>query len=75
MIDAPAAMRLAEAWANEAGATLAWLGAEDVAAQMLVQPDPTIRTHWRCAIELARLCAHATGRSVPELLADVRRAH
>lgn len=65
---------LVRAFANDAGLAAEWIHSEDAMVSALIDPDAGKRAHWRCAMQLARACEQASGRTIAELLADLDSA-
>lgn len=62
---------LVRAWGLDAGLAAEWLDKLDAQCQILIDPDPGKRAHWRCALQLARLCEQVSGRPIADLLRDL----
>lgn len=65
---------LVRAWGFDAGLAAEWLHHDDATVSALIDPDAGRRAHWRCALQLARACEQASGRSIADLLADLDSA-
>lgn len=62
------AMKLARSWVDSAGLTIEWIDRPEAMSQALIEPNAGRRAHWRCAVELVRLCAELSWEEASELL-------
>lgn len=62
---------LVRAWGLDAGLAAEWLDSIDAQCGILIEPDAGKRAHWRCALQLARLCEQVSGRPIAALLSDL----
>lgn len=64
-----AALELARHWAGEAGLPLALMDNPGAMVSVLIEADAGKRAHWRCALDLVRLCQRDSGLDLAGLLA------